>query len=115
MEIMRYEKSSRMSQAVVHNGTVYLSGTVPTDGTADAAGQTQQVLAQIDERLALAGSNKSKLLSAQVLLSNIGDFAAMNTVWEAWIDPGNPPARMTYQATLARPTFRIEVMVIAAV
>lgn len=115
MQITRYEKSSRMSQAVVHNSTVYLSGIVPADGTADAAGQTQQVLARIDERLALAGSNKSKLLSAQVLLSNIEDFAAMNAVWDAWIDPENPPARMTYQATLARPTFRIEVMVIAAV
>lgn len=115
MEIARYEKSPRMSQVVVHNGTVYLSGIVPADGTADVAGQTKQVLAQIEERLALAGSNKSKLLSAQVLLSNIEDFAAMNAVWDAWVDPESPPARMTYQAKLARPIFRIEVMVVAAV
>ena len=115
MEIKRYNKSSRMSQAVVHNGTAYLSGVVPTDDTADAAGQTRQVLDGIDQRLALAGSDKSKLLWAQVILSDMADFATMNAVWEAWIDPANPPARMTYQAKLGRPSFRIEVMVIAAV
>jgi enamine deaminase RidA (YjgF/YER057c/UK114 family) len=115
MEIKRFNKSSRMSQTVVHNSTVYLSGIVPSDHTADIAGQTRQVLDAIDQRLALAGSDKSKLLSAQVMLSDRADFAAMNAVWEAWIDPANPPARMTVQAQVISPSARIEIMVIAAV
>jgi enamine deaminase RidA (YjgF/YER057c/UK114 family) len=114
MEIKRFNKSARMSQAVVHNGTVYLSGIVPKDDAADIAGQTRQVLEAIEQRLAAAGSDKSRLLSAQVLLTDMADFDGMNAVWEAWIDPANPPARMTCQARLARATMRIEIMAIAA-
>ncbi len=115
MTIERHMKSARMSGAVVHDGTVYLSGVVPGDDSLDAAGQTRSVLARIDERLAAAGTDKSKLLSAQILMSDIeADFAAMNEVWEAWIDPENPPARMTTQGPLARASLRLEIMVIAA-
>lgn len=112
--IQRYETGPRMSEAVVHNGTVYLAGQVADDASHDIAGQTTQVLAAIDALLAQAGSERSKILRAQIFLVDLADFAAMNRVWEAWVVPGHAPARATVQAALARPEWKIEIVVTAA-
>jgi enamine deaminase RidA (YjgF/YER057c/UK114 family) len=103
-----------MSQAVIHNDCVYLAGQVGAPGKS-VAEQTRVVLQQIDELLAEAGSDKSKILSATIWLADIADFEAMNAVWEAWIDRGNPPARATGQVALAAPEFKVEIIVVAAV
>jgi enamine deaminase RidA (YjgF/YER057c/UK114 family) len=99
----------------VHNGTVYLAGQIAEDGSQDITGQTQQVLAAIDKLLARAGSDKSKILRAQIYIKDLADFAAMNAVWEAWVVPGHTPPRATVQANLARPEWKIEMVVTAAV
>ncbi len=114
MKITRYSRNARMSQAVVHNGTVYLAGQVPDDANASIEEQTRQVLAKIDDVLKKVGSGKSRLLTAQVYLADISDFNRMNAVWEKWVDQLEPPARTTVQAKLANPAFRIEVTVVAA-
>lgn len=114
MAIQRFHPAKRLSEMVVHNGTVYLAGQVADDMTQDITGQTQQVLASIDRLLAEAGSDKSKILSAQIFLPDMADFAAMNAVWERWVSPGNPPARATIEAKLANPAYKIEILVIAA-
>lgn len=103
-----------MSQAVVCNGIVFLAGQVAGDPAQDVAGQTRQVLAAIDKLLGEAGSDKSRLLSANIFLADMTDFAAMNAVWDAWVSPGNTPARATVQAQLARPQWRVEIVVTAA-
>jgi len=103
-----------MSQAVIHGDTIYMSGQIANDPTADTAGQTRQVLAKIESLLALTGSNKSKLLSASIWLSDISTFDQMNAVWEAWIDPENPPTRATVESKLAGPDLRVEIAMIAA-
>jgi enamine deaminase RidA (YjgF/YER057c/UK114 family) len=104
-----------MSDVVVHNGVAYLAGKVPGDTSADIGGQTADVLKQIDALLAEAGTSKSNLLRAEIFLTDIKDFAGMNKVWDAWVDPKATPARATIEAKLARPEFKIEIMVIAAV
>ena len=114
MTLERLRPSARMSEAVMHNGTVYLAGQVASDPSADVAGQTRQVLAEIDGLLAECGSDKSRILQAQVYLSDINDFAAMNAVWDAWVVPGHTPARATIEAKLALSDYRVEIMVIAA-
>ena len=114
MAITRQGIGSLMSGAVIHNGTVYLQGLVPEDALADIQGQTRQVLARIDARLAEAGTDKSKLLWTQIWLSDISERDAMNEVWTSWIDVDNPPVRACVQAQLARSDLRIEIMVIAA-
>jgi enamine deaminase RidA (YjgF/YER057c/UK114 family) len=114
MTIQRLHPGKRLAAAVVHNGLVYLSGQVPEDGTSDITGQTEQVLAIIERLLAEAGSDKSKLLWAQIFLPDMKDFAAMNAVWEKWIAPGAPPARATIEAKLANPTYKVEIMCTAA-
>ena len=116
MSIQRISPGKRMSEAVIHNGTVYLAGQVATTPKgADAGEQTRQVLAEIDDALAKAGSDKSKLLSATIYLTDIANFQAMNAVWDAWVSPGNPPARATVEARLASPDYLVEIMVTAAV
>jgi enamine deaminase RidA (YjgF/YER057c/UK114 family) len=102
-----------MSQAVVHGTTVYLSGQVGAPGES-VASQTKAVLQQIDALLAEAGSDKSRILSATIWLANIGDFREMNSVWDAWIDRDNPPARATSEARLAAPEYKVEIIVVAA-
>ncbi|MBV8433951.1 MAG: RidA family protein [Candidatus Eremiobacteraeota bacterium] len=111
--IERIEPGTRMSKAVIHNGTVYIAGQVSGDA-ADVAGQTQQVLAKVDEILAAAKTDKSKVLFANVWLADIASFDEMNAVWDAWILPGSPPARATVEAHLASPSYRVEIAVIAA-
>jgi enamine deaminase RidA (YjgF/YER057c/UK114 family) len=114
MTVTRHSKGPRMSGAVVHGDTVYLAGQVASDPSADVKGQTEQVLKKIDDLLAAAGSSKAKLLSATIWLANMGTFAEMNAVWDAWVDPGNTPARATVEAHLAAPKYLVEIMVIAA-
>ena len=104
-----------MSKAVIHGDTVYLSGLTASDRTQDVKGQCQQILDSIDGYLAQAGTDKSKILSAQIWLTDIGTWADMNEVWIGWIDPANPPARATVESALAVPDLSIEIMVIAAI
>jgi enamine deaminase RidA (YjgF/YER057c/UK114 family) len=98
----------------VHNGVCYLAGQVAADGTQDIAGQTRQVLAAIDALLARAGTDKSKILMCQIFLADLADFPGMNAVWDAWVVPGHTPPRATVQARLAKPEWRVEVVVTAA-
>ena len=112
--ILRFETGARMSEAVVHQGTVYLAGQVPDDGSLDIGGQTEQVLAAIDALLAQAGSDKTRILRAQIFLADIADFAGMNAAWDRWVPAGHTPARATVQARLARPEWKIEIVVTAA-
>ncbi len=114
MTIQRYQVGPRMSQAVVCNGMVFLAGQVAEDTSQDATGQTRQILAAIDKLLAEAGSDKSRLLSAQIFLTDMSDFAAMNKVWESWVAAGQTPARATVQAALAKPQYKVEIVVAAA-
>jgi enamine deaminase RidA (YjgF/YER057c/UK114 family) len=112
-DISRIEPGRRMSQAVVHNGVVHLAGQVGAPG-APVAEQTRAVLAEVDRLLALAGTTKARLLTAQVWLADMGSFEEMNAVWDAWVDPANPPARWTGEARLATPDYKVEIIVAAA-
>ena len=114
MIIERIKVGPRMSQAVVHNNIVYLAGQVADDPSTDVADQTRQILAKIDGLLAEAGTDKSKLLSANVWLSDISTFDQMNAVWVEWVTPGSPPARATVESKLAGPQLKVEIMVVAA-
>src|SRR6202012_1760094 len=116
MTIQRFDTGPRMSQAVVHGDTVYLAGVVANKTAGESVTkQTQEILAIIDGHLSKAGSDKSKLLSTTIYLTDIGTFAEMNAVWEAWVSPGNTPARATVEAKLAEPQYTVEIAVIAAV
>ncbi len=112
--IQRFDVGPRMSEMAVHHGTVYLAGQVAEDASANITGQTQQVLAAIDALLARAGSDRSKILRAEIFLPDMMDFAAMNAVWEAWVVAGHTPPRATVQAALAKPEWKIEIVVTAA-
>lgn len=111
--ITRLDPGARMSEAVIHGDTVYLAGQVGEPGD-DVTAQTKTVLAEIDGLLARAGSDKSKILSATIWLADINDFAAMNSVWDQWVDKDNPPARATSEARLATPDYKVEIIVVAA-
>ncbi len=112
MPIQRFEPSGRMSAAVVHGDTVYLSGQVGAGAT--VAEQTRDALARVERLLGLAGSDKASILSAQVWLASMDDFAAMNAVFDAWVDKENQPARACGESRLARRELRVEILVIAA-
>jgi enamine deaminase RidA (YjgF/YER057c/UK114 family) len=114
VSIRRINVNQRMSQAVVHGDTIYIAGQVASDTTADVTGQTQQILAKIDALLKETGSDKSKLLSANIWLASVASYDAMNAVWDAWVTPGNPPARATVGSPLAGPQFLVEIAAIAA-
>ena len=114
MSIERIKVGSRMSQVVIHGDTVYLAGQVADDTSADVAGQTRQILAKIDELLREAGTDKAKILSANVWLSDISTFNQMNEVWDAWVTSGSPPARACVESKLAAPQYKVEIMVVAA-
>jgi enamine deaminase RidA (YjgF/YER057c/UK114 family) len=113
--IQRYEVGPRMSELAVHNGVAYLAGQVPEDTTQDIAGQTRQVLEAIDALLAQAGTDKSRILRAQIFLADVADFAGMNQAWDEWVVPGHTPPRATVQAVLARPDWKVEIVVTAAI
>lgn len=113
MSITRIHAGSRMSKIVIHGDTVYLAGQVGEAGSG-VADQTRQALASVDALLAEAGTNKSKALQVIVWLADMADFAAMNAVYDAWIDPQNPPARACGEAKLATPEYLVEFIVTAA-
>ena len=111
--ITRIETGKRMSNAVVHNGTVYLAGQVGEPGD-DVAAQTSTILVEIDRLLALAGSDKTRILMAQIWLADISTFDQMNAVWDAWVPQGHTPARATGESLLAGPEYLVEIIVTAA-
>jgi enamine deaminase RidA (YjgF/YER057c/UK114 family) len=112
--IQRFDVGARLSEMAVHHRTVYLAGQVAADATADIRGQTAQVLAAIDALLARAGSDKRKLLMVQIFITDLADFPAMNEVYEAWMPKGFAPPRATVQAMLAKPEWKVEMVVTAA-
>jgi enamine deaminase RidA (YjgF/YER057c/UK114 family) len=114
MGIRRLAEEGRLSGAVVHGGLVYLAGQVADDSSLDTEGQTADILAQIDALLAEAGTGKTGLLSVTVVLADIRDAPAMNRAWDRWLDPAAKPARMTIQAPLVDPAWRVEITGIAA-
>lgn len=112
--IARHGVATRYSEAAVFNGVVYLAGMVPECEATDIRAQTQDVLNQVQQRLQEAGSDKSRILRAQIFLTDIRDIGAMNEVWDAWVVPGTAPPRATVQAALADPAWKIEIVVTAA-
>ena len=113
--IQRHHTNARMSKIVQHGGLIFLCGQTSSGKTLpDIESQTGEVLARIDALLTEAGSERSRLLSATVYLKRMQDFAAMNTIWEAWVPAGAAPARTTVQADLASPDLLIEITVVAA-
>ena len=112
--IKRVEPGKRFCAAVVHGDTVYVAGTVAPDPSADVTGQTKQILERIDKVLAAAGSSKSKVLSANVYMTDISKWEDMNKAWDAWVDPNNMPVRATVECKLANPRYLVEIMMIAA-
>ncbi len=112
-DIIRHDTNKRMSQAVVHGHTIYLAGQVGTAGESVAA-QTTEILGKIDGLLAKCGSDKSRVMQAIIWLKDMGDFAEMNAVWDAWVPEGHAPARACGSADLAPPDFTVEITVIAA-
>jgi enamine deaminase RidA (YjgF/YER057c/UK114 family) len=114
MTIQRFETGPRMSQVVIHGDTVYLAGVVANKAAGESVTkQTQEVLSIIDSHLAKAGSDKSKLLTATIYLTDMKTFPEMNAVWDAWVSGGNTPARATVEARLAAPQYNVEIMVAA--
>ncbi|MEM7019569.1 MAG: RidA family protein [Pseudomonadota bacterium] len=116
MAIKRIKTNKRMSQAVVHGNTVTTAGQVALNAPGEsAAAQTTDILQAIDELLAAAGTDKSKLISATIWLANMADFAEMNSVWDAWVVEGETPARACVESKLAAPQFTVEIAVVAAI
>jgi enamine deaminase RidA (YjgF/YER057c/UK114 family) len=115
MTIQRFDTGPRMSQVVIHGDTVYLAGVVASNAAGESVTkQTQDVLSTIDGHLKKAGSDKSKLLTATIYLTDMKTFAEMNAVWDGWVSAGNTPARATVEAKLATPQYSVEIMVTAA-
>jgi enamine deaminase RidA (YjgF/YER057c/UK114 family) len=115
MSIKRLHVGPRLSQVAIHGNTVYTAGIVAGDATADAAGQTRQILASIDGYLAEAGTDKTQLLNVTIWLADIKDFAAMNQVWDTWVPKGDSPPRACVEAKLAAPQYKVEIRVLAAI
>ena len=113
--LRRFHVGDRLSEMTIHNGTVYLAGQVATDASKDIRGQTEQVLAAIDKLLHEAGTDKAQILMCQIFIKDLADFPTMNEVWEDWLAPGDAPPRATVQANLAKPDWRVEMVVTAAV
>jgi enamine deaminase RidA (YjgF/YER057c/UK114 family) len=111
--IIRTEPNGILAKAVEYHGFVYLQGVVATDASQDVTGQTEQVLAQIDELLETHGTDKTRLLQAHIWLKDIADRAAMTKVWSAWLPADGAPARACVQAVLADPHYLVEIMVTA--
>jgi len=113
--LRRFHVGDRLSEMTIFNGTVYLAGQVASDATQDIRGQTTQVLDAIDKLLAEAGTDKAHILMCQIFIRDLADFPAMNEVWEDWLPPGDAPPRATVQANLAKPDWKVEMVVTAAV
>ncbi|NUZ05484.1 RidA family protein [Piscinibacter koreensis] len=112
--LRRFHVGDRLSEMTIFNQTVYLAGQVAADASADIRGQTRQVLGEIDKLLAEAGTDNAHILMAQIFLPDLADFDAMNELWEDWVAPGDAPPRATIQANLAKPQWKIEIVVTAA-
>jgi enamine deaminase RidA (YjgF/YER057c/UK114 family) len=113
-DIVRIDQNARRSRALIHNGTLYIAGQVPDDRTVGVAEQTRQVLAKIDDLLAQAGTDKTRVLSAQIWLQSMDDVGAMNAVWDQWVVQGQTPTRCCGKVELNDPQCRIEIVVVAA-
>jgi len=113
-DIQRHHVGKRISEMAVHDGTVYLAGQIAEDAGQDIRGQTQQVLAAIDRLLAEAGTDRTRILRCEIFLADMADFEGMNSVWDAWVPAGNAPPRATVQARLAKPQWKVEMVVTAA-
>jgi enamine deaminase RidA (YjgF/YER057c/UK114 family) len=115
MKVERHEAGARMSKCVVHGDTVYLAGVVADKAKGKSTTeQTKDILGQIDGLLAKAGTDKTRLLSANIWITDMANFAEMNAVWDGWVSAGNTPARATVEARLAAPDYKVEIMVVAA-
>ena len=112
--LRRFHVGDRLSEMTIYNGTVYLAGQVAGDASQDISGQTAQVLAAIDKLLTEAGTDKAHILMCQIFIKDLADFPAMNAVWEDWLAPGDAPPRATVQANLAKPEWKVEMVVTAA-
>ena len=112
--IKRLQPEARLSGAVIHHGLVYLAGQVADDATLDFEGQTADILRQIDALLEEAGTDKSRLISAQIFITDITKIGDMNRAWDAWMDPNAKPARATVEAKLANPAWKVEITAICA-
>ena len=112
--IQRVNVEKRLSDMAIHNGVAYLAGQIPEDPSLDITGQTEQVLSIIDGLLEQAGTNKSRILMAQIFIANMAEFDGMNKAWDAWVSDGNAPPRATVEARLANPDFKVEIVVMAA-
>lgn len=112
--IVRHHSDARLSRAVIHNGVVYLAGTTADNRGASSKGQTEEILAKIDDLLKLSGSSKSRLLSAVVYVADMRVKPGMDEAWMKWVDPKNPPARATVETRLGTPDTLVEIMVTAA-
>ena len=112
-DIVRLDQNARRSRAVIAGGMVYLAGQVADDKTLDIGGQTRQVLQKIDDLLAQAGTTRDRLVTAQIWLASMSDFAGLNAVWDAWVVPGETPTRCCGKVELADPGFRVEIVVTA--
>ncbi|SFK89678.1 MULTISPECIES: RidA family protein [Falsiroseomonas] len=113
MTIRRIAEEQRLSGAVMGGGIIWLAGQVADDPTLDAEGQTADILAQIDALLAEAGTDKRALMSVTIVLADIRDAPAMNRAWDAWLDAGAKPARMTIEAALVDPRWKVEITGVA--
>jgi len=111
----RFDVGPRLSDMAVHQGIAWLAGQVPEDATQGIEGQTAQVLASIDALLARAGTDRTRIVMAQIYLADLADFEGMNRAWDAWVPAGNAPPRATVQARLAKPEWKVEIVVTAAV
>ncbi|MBB5204290.1 enamine deaminase RidA (YjgF/YER057c/UK114 family) [Inhella inkyongensis] len=113
--IERIGMAARYSEAAIHNGVIYLAGQV-AEATAgqDITAQTTEVLGMVDRLLGSCGSSKAHLLRVEIYLADLADYAGMNAVWDAWVQPGAAPPRATVQAQLAKPEWRVEMVVTAA-
>ncbi|MVA99035.1 RidA family protein [Nitratireductor sp. CAU 1489] len=114
-ELKRISGTARMSAVITHNGTAYLKGVTSRNGPPDIAGQTRDVLGQIDQLLARAGTSKENVIQVMIWLSDIADFDAMNAVYDAWVVEGRQPVRACVQASLASRDLRVEMQVQAAI
>jgi enamine deaminase RidA (YjgF/YER057c/UK114 family) len=113
-DIVRIDQNARRSRALIYNGLLYISGQVPDDRSGGVADQTRQVLAKIDELLKEAGTSKERVLSTQIWLKTMDDFAAMNAVWDAWVVPGQTPTRCCGKVELNDPRCLVEIVAVAA-
>lgn len=114
MEIKRLHVGKRLSEVAIHNSTIYLAGQIAEDTTQGIVGQTREVLGHVDRLLAEAGSDKTCILSCQIYIADMKDFAGMNEVWDDWVPAGHTPPRATLESKLANPACLVEIVIVAA-